>query len=305
MSEHNERRLTEDLQRRIQYQLNHTWLNLIDSSLKDQFLNNFSTEDKVAGLALLDMLLFHNQMQEKQLMRSLIRKMNSHIYKNKHPFQEDNSNEIYSFIAEEMKSASFIPVIDKNPADSSNAWSAILREITGTSDVFFDVGTLPLLISTHIKYIIFYDDMLGTGHQFDTFLKKDRFKINDKRALSIKDLMEKNPTIVYYYLCMAGHAEGITTIQTAYPKIHVIVSEIFNNEDSVLSEENEYWAYYGDKERDKIIEVLRKIIKEKNIDESFSRNLSVIFERNRPSNTAFPLYWYNKEWIPIKAREGS
>ena len=147
--------------------------------------------------------------------------------------------------------------------------------------------------------------MLGTGHQFDTFLKKDRFKINDKRALSIKDLMEKNPTIVYYYLCMAGHAEGITTIQTAYPKIHVIVSEIFNNEDSVLSEENEYWAYYGDKERDKIIEVLRKIIKEKNIDEPFSRNLSVIFERNRPSNTAFPLYWYNKEWIPIKAREGS
>lgn len=301
-----EEKLMEELHRRIQYQLNHTWLNLIDSTQKDHFLNNFSEEDKIAGLVLLDMLLFHNQAQEKQLMRTLIRKLHSHIYKSIHPRQEDNSEEIISIITEEMNHIAFIPVIDKNPADSSNSWSAIVRELTGTSDCFYDIDNLPLLLSLRKKYIVFYDDMLGTGTQFDNYLNKERFKISSKKNLSIRTLMDANQEIAFYYLCLAGHTDGIARIERTYPQIHVVVSELFDDEDSVLSKSNENWAYYEDAERDKIIEILERIISSKKIEDPFTKNLPVIFERNRPSNTACPLYWYSQnQWIPIKAREGT
>ena len=304
MSGIDESRLIEDIQRRIQYQVDHTWHNLIDSTLKDQFLNNFSEGEKIAGLVLLDMLLFHNQAQEKQLVRSLIRKLQSSIYKREHPNQEESSDTIVKYIQKEMKSAAFVPVSDKNPADSSNAWSALVREITGTSDCFFEVNVLPLLLLLKKKYIVFYDDMIGTGTQFDTFLSQGKFKLNEKKAISIKEIMEENSDITCYYLCLAGYKEGVSKIKKSYPWIHVIVSEVFDEEDSVLSKSNEYWAYYEKDERDKIIDILARIIREKNINDPFTRNLPIIFERNRPSNTVFPLYWNSKNgWKPIKERE--
>lgn len=297
-------RLIEELQRRIQYQLNHTWVNLIDSTAKDQFLSNFKDEERIAGLVLLDMLLLHNQAQEKQLMKTLLRKLQLQIYKSNYPYQKENSEQIASIVAEEMKSAAFIPVIDKNPADSSNAWSSIVREVTGTSDCFYDVETLPILLSTHKKYIVFYDDMLGTGNQFDDYLKNQRYSLNKKHRLSIAYLLNCNERVQYYYLCMGGYEEGIKRIKSEYPKLQLIVSEQFTEEDSVLSPNNEYWAYYKADERDKIIKILQKKIEEQKINEPFTRNLTAIFERNRPSNTVFPLYWYNKnDWSPIKARE--
>ena len=304
MSEKDEFKLIEDIQRRIQYQIDHTWHNLIESTSKDQFLNNFSEEDKIVGLVLLDMLLFHNQTQEKQLIKSLIRKLQSSIYKKEHPRQEESNDTIEKYIQKEMKSVAFIPVSDKNPADSSNAWSALVREITGTTDCIFEANVVPLLMVLKKKYIVFYDDMIGTGTQFDNFVSIGKYELNKKKSISIKEIMENNSAITCYYLCLAGHTEGVSKIEKSYPWINVIVSEQFDEEDSVLSKDNEYWAYYKADELDKIINILERIIQEKNIDEPFTKNLPIIFERNRPSNTVFPLYWYSeKGWKPIKERE--
>jgi hypothetical protein len=305
MAERTDEILAEGIQKRIQYQLDHTWLNLIDVTKKDQFLNNFSDEDKIAGLILLDMLLFHNQVQEKQLTKTLIRQLRSQIYKNLDPCQDENSETIFLTINEEMKHMAFIPVIDKNPADSANAWSGIMREMTGTSDCFFDIEKLPLLLTIHKKYIVFYDDMIGTGTQFDDFLRKERFELNDKKKLSIKKLMDESTETLFYYLCLAGHTDGIAKIEKTYPKIRVLVSEKFDNDDSILSKNNENWEYYTDDQRDRIIQILERVMSDRKINIKFTKNLPVIFERNRPSNTVFPLYWYNEDhWLPIKAREG-
>lgn len=298
-----EKRISSDIQKRIQYHLYHTWGDSIDSTQKDRFMSNFSDENKIVGYVLLDMLLFHNQSQEKQLIKSLLRKLYSSIYKEAEVSLDIDSGDIHSFLEKEMKMACFIPVLDKNPADSSNAWTSIIREQVGGSDSFYEAERIPLLVAIRKKFFVFYDDMLGTGNQFETFLTKKRYDVNEKKAYSILDIVEAND-IKVYYLCIAGCSKGIGNIEEKYPRIKVIVSERFEECDSVLSKDNEYWAYYSKDFRNYIIGKIEHILEDEEIEEPFSKNIAVMFERNRPSNTVFPLYWYNKkQWKPLKSRE--
>ena len=292
------------IKKRIQYQLNHSWVGVLNSSQKDFFLNNFSYDDQIIGYILLDMLLLQNHEQEKQLVKSLIRKFKSSIYNNLRITKNQNSTEIESVILLEMEKTCFIPVTDKNPSDSSNAWTSIIREQVGMSDCFYDMSKIPLLLALNKKYIVFFDDMLGSGNQFDTFLSEKKYYINEKRRVSIWELLSINEQKVYY-LCLAGYKEGIDMIKEKYNGIEIIEAEFFDEDDNILSENNEYWAYYDDEFRDRMINRIKEILEEKGIEVPFTRNLSVIFERNRPSNTVFPLYWEKKDnWAPIKAREG-
>ena len=59
-----EQQLINDIQKRIHYQLIWAWLNSVSSVQKNLFVNHFTDDDKLVGLMLLDMLLFHNQAQE-------------------------------------------------------------------------------------------------------------------------------------------------------------------------------------------------------------------------------------------------
>lgn len=300
----NEEKICNDIKKRIQYQLNHNWGGILDSSQKDKFLRNFSPEDEIVGYVLLDMLLLHNQEQEKQLTKVLIHKLYSSIYKKIQSDQSQSSMEIETIISKEMKNACFIPVADKNCADSSNAWTSIFRDQVGNSDCFYDVDKIPLLLAIKKRYIIFYDDMLGSGTQFDLFLSKARYCLNDKKQLSLWELLS-NCNQKVYYLCIAGYKEGIDKIKKEYHRIEIIEAEFFEDDDNILSRSNEYWEYYDDEFKDYMIKKVKNILKEHEVEEPYTRNLPVIFERNRPSNTVFPLYWLKSEkWNPIKAREG-
>ena len=298
-------RICNEIKKRIQYQLNHSWGGVLDSSQKDGFLSNFSSEDQIVGYVLLDLLLLHNQEQERQLAKALIHKLKSSIYKNLRPNQNKKGKQIEDILFEELSKACFIPVADKSPADSSNAWTAIIREQVGVTDCFYDMEKIPLLLALRKNYIIFYDDMLGSGTQFDKFLSKEKYGLNEKKKVSIWELLSNNEVTVYY-LCFAGYKEGINIIQEKYQGVEIIEAEFFEEDDSVLSVDNEYWAYYEDEFRDRMIKRMKDILKERGIEEPYTRNLSVMFERNRPSNTVFPLYWTKSgNWTPIKAREGN
>lgn len=300
-----EQQLINDIQKRIHYQLNRTWLNSVSSVQKDRFLNNFAEDDKLVGLVLLDMLLFHNQAQEKQLISTLIRRLRTVIYKQSHPHQRDTNIEIERFLQSEMKSTCFIPVTDENPSDSSNAWTALIREKTNFTACFYSVDKLPLLLAMNKRHIVFYDDMLGTGNQFETFLTMNRFPISESKQLSINDLMKFRPEVQYYYICMAAHEDGIKCIGDKWNQLKIIASELFNEYDSVLSTENEYWKFYSEQKRDELIKKLQNVVSKVSPNDRFTKNLPVIFERNRPSNTAFPLYWRNQvSWNALIPREG-
>lgn len=294
----------EDLLKKIiQYKSNNTWRNSIDSLQKDKFLNNFSAEEKTAGYVLLDMLLFHNQAQERQLVGTLIRKLQSEIYKQHFPRQDQTSKEINGFLVKELESACYIPVIDEDPVASSNAWSSVVYDCTRAKNCFFSPDKLPLLISLRKKYIIFYDDLLGTGTQFCSFIKKKRFALQDNKSVSIEDIMIKNSDIYFFYICLAGYVEGIKKVENSWDNLRLIVGEKFDETDSILSPENEYWRYYDNEQRDYLINMFLKKTKAIKCSERFTRNLSIMFERNRPSNTISPLYWCdNNDWKPLKAR---
>ena len=107
-----EDKLIEELKRRIQYQMDHTWQNIFDNTVKSRFLNNFCEDDRIAGLVLLDILLYHNQAQEKALMKSVFRKMQSHMYKSNHPLQEYESEKIEKCLSDYISKSACIPVSD-------------------------------------------------------------------------------------------------------------------------------------------------------------------------------------------------
>lgn len=303
MNENDKQNFTEYLEASIHYQMTNTWLNLINSVEKDRFLNNFKPEDKIIGLVLLDMLLFHNQAEEKQLILSLIRKLMSAMYKRKNLKQDDSSKEINSYLQKEMEAICFIPVTDEDPADSSNAWTSILSEFIKTRNEFASIDNLPIHILENKHHIVFYDDMLGTGSQFERFLEKPRFSINERNKISISKLIEQTDTIHFYYMCIAAHKDGIQRIKNKWNQITILASEIFDDKDDILSKENEYWELYENEIRDELIAKIAKYINEFTPDEKFTKNLPIIFERNRPSNTTFPLYWYNQStWKPLKPR---
>ena len=112
------------------------------------------------------MLLLHNQEQERQLAKVLIHKLYSSIYKNLRLTQNQRSEEIEGILSGEMNNTCFIPVTDKNPADSSNAWTTIIREQVGVSDCFYDMDKIPLLLALKKNYIIFYDDKKDTDYNY-------------------------------------------------------------------------------------------------------------------------------------------
>lgn len=300
----NQEKILEELKKRIYYQRTHTWRNIISKTDVDNFISNFN-DDEVLGFVLLDILIFHNQEQEKQLVHTLIEQLLKDIYKNINPNQDDNSEQINRKLKSKSKDICFIPVADKDLSDSSYAWSTVVKNsYEGLKKQFYSVDQLPLLLSLQKKYCVFYDDMIGTGEQFTSFITKKRFCLDKKTNLSILDLMDHNKETQLYYLCLAGYKDGIEKVKSLNDNIKVVVAERFDTTDSVLSPDNEYWLYYDKRDRDEIIKKVQDYYKSIcGENQKFSRNIAVMFERVRPSNTNFPLYWCNnKNWKPLKTR---
>ncbi len=85
--------------------------------------------------------------------------------------------------------------------------------------------------------------------------------------------------------------------------VRIIVSEYFSKNFDLFDEKNEYWELNPDKK-----DVVQNFVKKKEFElgskSSFSKNLPVLFQHGRASNTALSLYWYNKaiDWKELYKR---
>ncbi len=284
----------DSVKKKIRYMANSVWDGVSMTDI-DEFMSNFKEKDKAVGWALLDMLIYYSSEQEESIISNLMRLLKRELWLRMGMAQNNlSSSEINSKLHDAYKEMCFVPIDESDPSASSYSLTAKFKkskEVPSTIE-YIDIADLPLMMAMNYKYFVFYDDLIGTGNQFDEFWKKNIFGKNKK--IKLRDLAEKNSGVIFYYLAFGGCQEGVEKLKKNISNVGIIVSEYFPKNIDLFDEKNEYWELNPDK-RDMVCNFVREKEHELGSRSRFSKNLPVLFQHGRASNTALSLYWYNKE----------
>lgn len=284
----------DSVKKKIRYMANNVWDGLSATSI-EEFMGNFNDDEKVIGWVLLDMLIYYSSEQEESIICNLMRLMKRDIWiRNKMAQKDLSSVTINSELQDIYKKMCFVPVDESDPSASSFGLTSQFKKTreVPSAITYIDIQELPLMIAMNYKYFVFYDDLIGTGTQFEEFWEKEIFGKNKK--IRLMDLAKENPDIIFYYLAYGGCQEGIDKLKEKNPNLIVIVSELFCENIDLFDKKNEYWELNPDK-KDIVLDYVKKKEYKLGYKSKFSKNLPVLFQHGRASNTALSLYWYKKE----------
>lgn len=295
----------ETVKKKIRYMTNYVWdgINYTDV---EHFISNFETNEQIVGWALLDMLIYYSNEQEESIITNLMRLLKRDIWlKEGMAKRELSSDDIKNEFIEIYKSMCFVPVDESDVSSSSFSLTSQFKKSEDVSRQvkYIRLEDIPLMMALQNKYFVFYDDIIGTGNQFKKFWERPILGDPKNISASISDLVKKNPDKCFYYLVLGGCQEGMDLLENDIPNLNIIVSEIFSKSTDVFDEENEYWELNPDK-KDLVLNYVAQKEKELNIKNSFSKNLPVLFQHSRASNTALSLYWNTKtnKWKELYKR---
>lgn len=260
----------------------------------DEFISNFDTSDQIVGWVLLDMLIYYSNEQEESIISNLMRLLKRDIWlKEDMAKRELSSSDIKKEFNNIYKKMCFVPVDESDISASSFSLTSQFKKSEDVSRQvkYIKLADVPLMMAMKNKYFIFYDDLIGTGNQFKTFWKKPIF--GDNQSISLTDLAIMNPEICFYYMVLGGCQDGIDVLNKNIPNLRIIVSEFFPKSADVFSDENEYWELNPDK-KELVLKYVSEKEQELNLKSPFSKNLPVLFQHGRASNTALSLYWSTK-----------
>ena len=162
---------------------------------------------------------------------------------------------------------------------------------------------IPEYLSKYTKenrvFLIFIDDVIGSGRQFIKFYK------NDFHNQYIKWNIQKNKKFKFYLVAGIGSDQSIDFISnnSIFSESHIRYSRIIRENERAFNKEN--WD--NQVQRKKLKEYLKKIHPlrwggyTKNITEKGMEYL-VVLEWNTPNNTIGCLYKKNENWKPLFPR---
>lgn len=290
----NEMEFEASVNKKVRYMANHIWDGLGNTQI-DAFLKNFEKEDKMVGWTMLDMLIYYSSEQEQSIVSNLIRQLKRDIWIESGMAKQDLPSEQINLEFEKiLRKMCLVPVDDSNPAASAFGITPqieVSKEMPGVT--YINVDEIPLMVAMKYKYFVFYDDLIGTGNQFEKFWRHTEFGSKSNR-FKLSELVEKNTDVRFYLLTLGGCEAGLQRLKKSVPKVKIIVSEYFPEHYDVLNEKNEYWELNPDN-KDVVCEFIKKKEKELNYYSKYSKNLPVLFQRGRASNTTLSLYWYGKD----------
>lgn len=294
----------EDLvKKKIRYMTNQVWDGLGNTDV-ESFMSNFKKEDEIVGWVLLDLLVYYSSEQEVSIISNLMRLLKRDIWISKKMAQSNMSSKDINIEFDKIyKRMCFVPVDESDPSASSFSLTSQLKKSGDVSRFvkYIDIDDIPLMMAMNYKYFVFYDDLIGTGTQFDTFWRKNRF--GKQQKISIQELAQENQDIIFYYLAMGGCQDGVCKLKKNFPNVRVIVSQLFSKDMDVFSDANEYWELNPDKKKQVLDFIVRKE-NELSSKSEFTENLPILFQHGRASNTALSLYWFNKseKWKALYKR---
>lgn len=288
--------------KKIRFMTNCIWDGISFSDV-EAFLSNFGN-NKMIGLALLDMLVYYSCEQEKFIIENLVRLLNRDLWvSEKIGKKSQSSNEINEGLKKIYSNMCFVPVNDHDPSDSAFSLSSMYKKIEWIPRTveFINVEDIPMMITMKKKFFVFYDDIIGTGKQFEDFWSKNTHF--GKHKVTLKDISKFNTDVQFYYLACGGYKDSITRLEKLFPELRIIVSEVFTSDYRIFANDNEYWEFNSDK-RDAVLDFVNKKETELKFQNPFSLKLPLLFQHSRASNTALFLYWFGKkdEWKELYRR---
>lgn len=293
----------EQTKKKIRFMTDWIW-NGINTSDVAQFLTNFNKDD-IVGLSLLDMLIYYSAEQEENLIESLLQKLKHDLWINGLLGDRDSCS---ADLLKKMNSISsricFVPVNDENdPSSSSYGLSSFYKKSPSLhrSVQFVEPRDIPLMMALKKDIFVFYDDIIGTGNQFDKFWSKIKHFGDFDTTIDIIATLNKN--VRFYYLALGGCTKSINDLRQKYPQVTILVAESFSDNCSVLDQTNEYWEL-NPQNITEVTEFINNKKSEYSINSKFHKDLPVLFQHGRAPNTSLFLYWNDcgKRWKELYRR---
>jgi hypothetical protein len=266
------------------------------------WINNFNTrEEKYFAASILLTLIYRNQnaiktfgaqlfqitipnyLEEKQIysincLDSWLEKLNMSDARGSFPFR-----------------FSTIEGVDNKPAKSgASIFRALKKEFFDNSLSIGCQAFDKLAKNPKVNTLILFDDILGTGEQFDTFVEKT-------------NLLELDLNILY---CpFAANKSGLTDISKKYPTIDIMPVEILSEENGLFSTSNKLF-YQNEICRADDFKTFYKTLctdrnfKMKNADLLGKGELALtyLFNDSTPNNNIAALWYGDKDWNKLAKR---
>ena len=260
----------------------------------DGWINNFkSPEERYFAACVLDVLVYRTDSQAVSLMQQLIQRtipdiaMDSGLPKCLAEF-EDRSCQSAS-----ESGFRIVPVLKPNdpPTKSGPVLTRMLKRHLDVSQKWIVFPqNLQVKPPQSVEAILFVDDFLGTGHQFEEFIKE----------WSLEQLITDSCCV---YAPLVGHESGVKLLGTKFPNLKVCPVEVLGDEHAIF---NEAAGIFPDGENTPEIarEFYYELLRNRGIQIHGPNRrgyghleLTVAFENAVPDNS-LPILWWNKsqEW---------
>ena len=291
-----------------------------DIKLKDVdlWLANFSNDEgKYLAHRLLDKFIYYTADQIKFLYSNLFRKFYRDLFSKyfcnmgiiisetdlNMLIGQVSDKTIYSYVTGERNKAT----------DSGIQMTKYYRKIgINDSSIFHPYEVLNLLVKEdkEYNYVIFIDDLIGSGVQVSHFWFKGQFEKYSGKAYvnvfgdSFSEIVDEFPSVKFYYLVLASTSEGLNYANNNAKGLNIIYGEVFGSEYNVFDPRSIYWS--EDEERNYYENYYNTLCDNLGIElkRGFGgKGLAIAFSHNTPDNT-LPIFWHNKNgWNPLVRRD--
>lgn len=278
---------------------------------KNRWINNFKDEfGRYFAHKLLDNFIYYSQREILILCNRLLRLfkrdvLNDYYKKNSSIPTNDELELIFGNISSRTI-MTHISGSNGNPSESGNTMCKNYRRVGfPENQIFYPDKLLKKLLYENISYVIFVDDIIGTGDEASSFWYSNIFN-DDLFGSSFAELADSFPSVKFYYLALVGTEMGLELLNSVARGLKIIVAENIPDNYGVFSDNSIFWE--NDHEKDAAKKYYSDLAEKIGIDCSIKYGiggleLAVAFSHTIPDNTLPIFYFSSDKWNHLIRRD--
>jgi len=274
------------------------------------WLNNFPPEERDYAAHLLNAFIYVSQPLMNKVFETAIANLSRTIVTSK-----KNLIRAGSEWGRFLSSALFVRVTGERPhdADSGFIFSRMARDVLNIPPqrIVSPTDALAHLARDPSVPIVFVDDFVGSGLQFNTLWHRASVRANGQ-PLSFASLASVAPDLRAYYTPLVATASGVKAVKQSCPSVHLAPAHVLDDRYNALSPTSIVWP---DHLREGASEFLLRSSTRAGIPDTdggendwrgfHKLGLALSFEHGPPDATLPIFYWSQNNWTPLVRRHGS